>query len=158
MRCWDSLSLCPETKFVLRVWGGSKLWPYMLQGSLTSKLSTVQWVHTGEGEDGKTWRWKWSVQVCKTLLSAYRWQGLHRSGDVMFWLRDRIAKSRVHDDTIIMMMSSCALAKSKNNCVLSEIAKLNVQQVYPLYGIPSYSILPGLYNTCDFHGCTPIWW
>jgi len=48
--------------------------PYMLQGSLISKLSTVQWVHTGEGEDGKVLRWKWSVQVCKTLLSAYRWQ------------------------------------------------------------------------------------
>jgi len=107
--------------------GGSKPWPYMLQGGLTSKPSKIQRVHTrGGGQDGKVWRRNGLSKVTKQfslLLDGKLLCSLHHCGHIVFWLRDQVAKFKTH--------------QIKKYSVLAKIAKFNAHQisryaVYPL--------------------------
>ena len=97
--------------------GGSKPWPYTLQGGLTSKPSKT-WVHIrGEGGDQKVWCQKQPRQGCWTLLSDFRWQAamsLTLIVVVTFLLRDWIAKLKF-ENTMFWMKSS-NLMPAKFSC------------------------------------------
>ena len=72
--------------------------PYMLQGSLSSKPSKVQEVHTGgEGEGGRYGAKNSPSKVAKhfSLLLDGKLPRIANMVISFFWLRDRITKSKL---------------------------------------------------------------
>jgi len=72
--------------------------PHMLKGSLTSKPSEVQRVHTGgEGEDGKVWHQNGSDKAAIYRHFSQLLDGeVKQRGSTLQWLRDQIAKYKIH--------------------------------------------------------------